>query len=77
MGRLRMKLQLDNPVALHGLRDYLSRRSDYVVQERGPGAIAVSVLGSFRDGGRSEIERYLRPWRDRNDDVTIRVLPDA
>jgi hypothetical protein len=72
-----MKLHLDNPDAISTLREYLSRRTDYVVQEREPGTISVGVLGSFRDGGRFEVESYLRPWRDRNGDVTIRVVPDV
>jgi hypothetical protein len=71
-----MRLHVDNPAAIRTLREYLSARNDYVVQDRGPGALAVGVLGSFRDGGRLEVERYLQPWRDRNDGVTIQVLTD-
>lgn len=72
-----MKIRIDNPTAVPALRRYLGERMDFVVQEREPGTIAVGVLGSLRDGGRLEVERYLRPWRDRNDDVKIHVLPDA
>lgn len=72
-----MKIRIENLTAVPALRRYLGERMDFVVQEREPGTIAVGVLGSLRDGGRLEVERYLRPWRDRNDDVKIHVLPDA
>jgi hypothetical protein len=72
-----MKIRIDNLTAVPALRRYLGERKDFVVQEREPGTIAVGVLGSLRDGGLVEVERYLRPWRERNDDVKIYVFPDA
>ena len=72
-----MKIRIDNLTAVPALRRYLGERKDFVVQEREPGTIAVGVLGSHRDGGRLEVERYLAPWRERNDDVRVCVFPDA
>lgn len=71
-----MKVRIDDLAAVPALRRYLARRTDFVVQEREPGTIAVGVLGSLRDGGRVEVEGYLRPWRDRHLDVLIEVVPD-
>ena len=72
-----MKLRIENPLALQALRHYLAKRKDFIVQEREPGTIAVGVLGSLRDGGRIELEGYLRPWRDRHVDIAIEVVPDV
>ena len=72
-----MKLRIENPLALQAVRQYLAKRVDFVVQEREPGTIAVGVVGSLRDGGRIELERYLGPWRDRHGDIAIEIVPDV
>jgi hypothetical protein len=72
-----MRVRIDDPAAVPALRRYLTARTDFIVQEREPGTLAVGVLGSLRDGGLVELESYLRPWRDRNLDVMIDVVPDV
>ena len=71
-----MKIRIDNSAAVPALRQYLATRTSFVVHEREPGTIVVGVLGSLRDGGLVELERYLRPWRERHSDVAIEVVPD-
>ena len=71
-----MKIRIDDLAAAPALRLYLAERTNFVVREREAGTMTVSVLASLRDGGRLELERYLRPWRDRHRDVVVDVVPD-
>jgi hypothetical protein len=71
-----MEIRIDDPAAVPALRRYLSRRTNFVVHEVEPGALAVGVVGSFLDGGHVEVEHYLRPWCDRHRSVAVSVVPD-
>jgi hypothetical protein len=58
-----LKLRVTDPALLSALADYLRDRPDYVVRERGDGSLDVGVLGSHADGGRVDVELYLRAWQ--------------
>jgi hypothetical protein len=57
-----MRLRLDNAGLVPSLLAYLGDRADVVVEPLAEREVAVGVLGSFADGGRQELERYLAPW---------------
>ena len=42
---------------------YLRDRPNYVVLQDGDGNVTVGVLGSHGDGGRLDVELYLRAWQ--------------
>ena len=71
-----MEIRIDDIEAVPALRRYLSERTSFLVDERGADALAVGVVGSFRDGGHLEVERYLRPWCDRHRGVAVSLVPD-
>lgn len=54
----------------------LTERVQYIVQPIGPNAVAVSVLGSFADGGEHELREFLAEWRSRRPDVDVELAPD-
>jgi hypothetical protein len=72
-----MRIRIDDPAALPALRRYLAARTDFIVGEGEAGTLAVGVLGSLREGGHTELVRYLRPWQDRNLDVMVNIVPDS
>lgn len=57
-----MRLRLDDPGLVPDLLTYLDNRVDLVTERLGDHEVEVGVLGSFADGGRMELERYLGPW---------------
>lgn len=57
-----MRLRLDDKGLVPDLLAYLDDRADLVTERLGDGEVEVGVLGSFADGGRMELERYLAPW---------------
>jgi hypothetical protein len=56
----------NNPALAPALAEYLRARADYVVEERSGGNIVVSAVGSHRDGGRLDVQLYLRAWEATN-----------
>jgi hypothetical protein len=51
-----------DPALAPALADYLRARSKYVVDEEADGTLGVGVLGSYADGGRLDLELFLRAW---------------
>jgi hypothetical protein len=66
-----MKLCVSDLRALSELRAYLSARTDYIVSVEEPGTLRVGVLGSHRDGGEADLERYLDAWRASHPGVKV------
>ena len=52
---------------------FLHERVNLVVKELERDEVAVSVLGSFADGGVAELEGYLAAWRDTNPETEVVV----
>lgn len=61
-----MNLRVNDPALLSALAEYLRDRPDYVVAQRADGSVDVGVLGSHADGGRMDVELYLRAWEAAN-----------
>jgi hypothetical protein len=57
-----VNLRVSDPDLAPALAEYLRARDGYVVAERDDGTIDVSALGSHENGGRVDIELYLRAW---------------
>ena len=57
-----LKLRLTDPALTPALADYLRARPHLVVDEPADGTVDVGVLGSHADGGRLDVELYLRAW---------------
>jgi hypothetical protein len=71
-----LHIRISEPEALPDLVAALAERVQYVVQQIGPDAVAVSVLGSFADGGEHELREFLAEWRSRRPDVDVELAPD-
>jgi hypothetical protein len=69
-----MKLRLSDERASDDLLADLRARLDYVVAKEGPRTLGVGVIGSYRDGGRAEVERYLTEWRASHPGVAVEVV---
>jgi hypothetical protein len=70
-----MRIRIDDPGLLPELVAYLDRRVHLVVSADSAYEVEVSVLGSFADGGRSELDRELEEWRREHPDAGIEILP--
>lgn len=57
-----LKLRLADPSLTPALADYLRARPNLVVDAYDDGTVDVGVLGSHADGGRLDVELYLRAW---------------
>jgi len=71
-----LHIRISEPEALPDLVAALTERVQYIVQPIGPNAVAVSVLGSFADGGEHELTEFLAEWRSRRPDVDVELAPD-
>ena len=56
--------------------DALSERVDFVVEAAPPDVAAVSVLGSFADGGEEELRVFVREWKATRPGLDAQVEPD-
>ena len=61
--RAAVEIRLRDPQALRELVDALSERVDFVVKAIPPDRVAMSVLGSFSDGGEEELRLFLQKWQ--------------
>ena len=68
-----MKLRVSDERASDDLLADLRARLDYIVAKEDPGTLSVYVLGSYRDGGLAEVERYLDEWRASHPGVAVEV----
>ena len=55
-------IRISHPEALPDLVSALSKRVHYVARTVAPDAVAISVLGSFSDGGKGDLRDFLRDW---------------
>jgi hypothetical protein len=72
-----MRIRLDDPGLLPELVAYLDRRVHLVVSAESSLELEVSVLGSFADGGRSELEAVLGSWRQEHPEAHVEIVPAA
>jgi hypothetical protein len=70
-----MRIRLDDPGLLPELVAYLDRRVHLVVSAESSLEVEVSVLGSFADGGRSELDSVLGSWRQEHPEVHVEIVP--
>ena len=55
----------------------LNERVHYVVHQLAPDAVAVSVLGSFADGGKRELSLFLAEWQSGRAGLDVEIEVDA
>ena len=70
-----MRLRVDDSALLPGLLLFLDARVDLVTLRRGDTEADVSVLGSFADGGRAELDSHLDNWRRVNPTASVELAP--
>lgn len=68
-----MRIRIDDSTLLPELLLFLDRRVDLVTFRASETEADVSVLGSFADGGRAELDSHLDNWRRANPAATVEV----
>ena len=71
-----MRIRLDDAGLVPSLLAYLGDRADVVAERFDDREVAVGVLGSFADGGRMELERYLAPWLRAHPAAVLEFVPE-
>jgi hypothetical protein len=71
-----LHIRIGEPRALPELVTALHERVRYVVRQIAPDAVAVSVLGSFADGGEEDLKLFLAEWRSSHAGVDVEVVLD-
>jgi hypothetical protein len=71
-----VRFRVTPPELLPDLVEFLEERVNLVVQQAGAGEVAVSVLGSFADGGAGELDEYLEQWSVAHPDVAVARIAD-
>ena len=66
-------VRVSDPMLVHDLVRTLEDRAHYVVKQIHENMVAVSVLGSFADGGERELTRFLEAWQETHPAVTFDV----
>ena len=66
-------VRVSDPILVHDLVRTLEDRAHYVVKQIHDDTVAVSVLGSFADGGERELIRFLESWQVTHPAVTFEV----
>ena len=69
-----MLIRVSDPTVLPALIGDLEQRSHYVVKQAGSDTVAVSVLGSFADGGELDLTLFLLAWQAAHPPSTIDLL---
>jgi hypothetical protein len=69
-----MLIRVSDPAAVPALVAALNERAHYVVKPQGEDEIAVSVLGSFADGGQLELTLFLVAWQSAHPTVTAELV---
>ena len=72
-----MHIRLSKPEALPELLAALNERVNYVARPIAADAIAVSVLGSFADGGEDDLRTFLAEWQSDQPGLDAQVELDA
>jgi hypothetical protein len=70
-----MRIRIDDPGLLPELVAYLDGRVHLVVSAESAHEVEVSVLGSFADGGRSELDTVLEEWRRDHPAAATEIVP--
>ena len=70
-----MRIRIDDPGLLPDLVAFLDRRVHLVVSAESDHEVEVSVLGSFADGGRAELDAELQEWRRAHPEAAIELVP--
>jgi len=71
-----LHIRISESTALPELVTALHKRVRYVVRQIAPNAVAVSVLGSFADGGEADLKLFLAEWRASHAGVDAEVVLD-
>ena len=71
-----MLIRVSDPAAVPALVAALNERAHYVVKQQAEDEIAISVLGSFADGGDFELTLFLRAWQRTHPNVTAELVGD-
>ncbi len=71
-----MHIRINEPKALPELVAALNERVQYVVEQTAPDTVAVSVLGSFADGGERELKQFLAEWRSGRSGLEVELERD-
>jgi hypothetical protein len=58
-----MLIRVSDPTLIPALIRDLEQRAHYVVKQAGADTVAVSVLGSFSDGGELDLTLFLLAWQ--------------
>lgn len=69
-----MRIRVDDSTLLPELLRFLGGRIDLVTFQASDTEADVSVLGSFADGGRAELDGHLDKWRRSNPTATVELL---
>ena len=72
-----MRIRVDDANLLPALVRFLERRVDLVAFPASTTEVDVSVLGSFRDGGRAELEAHLERWRRTHAHTSAELVHDG
>jgi hypothetical protein len=70
-----MRIRIDEPRLLPELVAFLGRRVHLIVSAESAYEVEVSVLGSFADGGRAELDAELQQFRAEHPDAETAILP--
>ena len=69
-----MLIRVSDPAAVPTLVAALNEHAHYVVNQQAEDEVAVSVLGSFADGGELELTLFLRAWQHAHPHVTAELV---
>ncbi len=69
-----MLIRVSDPTLVPALVGDLEHRVHYVVKQVGDDAVAVSVLGSFADGGELDLTLFLVAWQAAHPEATFDLL---
>jgi hypothetical protein len=69
-----MRIRVDDAAQLSELIRHLHGRVDLITERANDTEAEVSVLGSFADGGRAELEAHLERWREANPGATVVIV---
>lgn len=75
MTRCRL-IRVSHPAVVPALVEALNKRVHYVVKQQREDAVAVSVLGSFANGGEMELALFLVAWQAAHPAVTVELIED-
>jgi hypothetical protein len=67
-------IRVSDPTVLPALIGDLEQRAHYVVKQADTHSVAVSVLGSFKDGGELDLTLFLLAWRAAHPQTTINLI---